>query len=239
MKVLGLDTATAACSVAVWRGEALIAHRSAAMARGHAEALMPMVEAAMAEARVAYGDLDLIATTVGPGAFIGLRIGLAAARGLALAAGVPIAGVSTLEAIAHGIRREVRGDRPVAAMLDARRGAVYLQVFGADLTPLDPPRALALAAAFAALPTGPLVIAGDGAAAMVAGMGPGRGDLVVAESRPDAAIVAEMCARRFARPGTALPRRPPSPLYLGPSGARLPAAGAAIHRVAGVSRRGA
>ncbi|MCZ6524071.1 MAG: tRNA (adenosine(37)-N6)-threonylcarbamoyltransferase complex dimerization subunit type 1 TsaB, partial [Alphaproteobacteria bacterium] len=71
MNVLALDSASAACSVALWCDEALRAHRFTAMARGHAEALMPMVEAVMAEARLAYADLDLIATTVGPGTFTG------------------------------------------------------------------------------------------------------------------------------------------------------------------------
>ncbi|MCH7931874.1 MAG: tRNA (adenosine(37)-N6)-threonylcarbamoyltransferase complex dimerization subunit type 1 TsaB, partial [Proteobacteria bacterium] len=94
MNVLALDTATAACSVALWSDGTVLAQRFATMARGHAEALMPMVEAVMAEAGLAFADLDLVATTVGPGTFTGLRVGLAAARGLALAGGLPIVGVT-------------------------------------------------------------------------------------------------------------------------------------------------
>ncbi len=225
MKILALDTATAACSVALWCGRALRARRFEAMRRGHAEALMPMVEAAMAETRLAYSDLDLIATTVGPGTFTGLRVGLAAARGLALAADLPIAGVSTLEALAHGIARDRNADRAVAAALDARRGEVYLQTFGADLAPLGPPQALTPAAAAAALPAGPVILAGDGADLVAAALGNSRGDVAIADGPhlPDAACVAELCARRFARPGAALPRQPPQPLYLRSPGARLPA----------------
>ena len=225
MNVLALDSASAACSVALWCDEALRAHRFTAMARGHAEALMPMVEAVMAEARLAYADLDLIATTVGPGTFTGLRVGLATARGLALAADLPIAGVTTFEALVHGIERTQRDGRAVAAAFDARRGAVYLQTFAADLAPLAPPQVLAPAAAAAALPAGPVVLAGDGAALVAAALGDSRGDMAIAEAPrlPAAVAVAELCARRFARDGAALPRRPPAPLYLRPPGARLPA----------------
>ena len=90
MRILAIDTATAACSAALMVGDAIVARRFVAMARGHAESLIPMVEAVLAEAGAAYGDLDLIATTVGPGTFTGLRVGLAAARGLAVAGSLPV-----------------------------------------------------------------------------------------------------------------------------------------------------
>ena len=105
MKVLALDTATASCSVAVMCDGDIRARQFTTMDRGQAEALMPMVEWAMAEARLDFRNLDLVATTVGPGSFTGLRVGLAAARGLALAARLPIVGVTTLEALVHGVRR--------------------------------------------------------------------------------------------------------------------------------------
>ncbi len=225
MNVLALDTATAACSVAVWCGNALRARHFAAMARGHAEALMPMVVATMAGARLDYSDLDLIATTVGPGTFTGLRVGLSAARALGLAADLPIAGVSTLEALAYGVTRERSAGSAVAAVIDARRGEVYVQSFGADLTPLGPPRALMPAAAAEALPAGPVILVGDGVDLVAAAMTGSRRDVEIAEAPrlPDAAIVAEMCARRYSRAGIALPRQPPQPLYLRPPGARPPA----------------
>ncbi len=221
MKVLALETATAACSVAVLDGAAVRAHRAAAMQRGHAEALMPMVEAAMAEAGLAYGDLDLVATTVGPGSFTGLRVGLAAARGIALAAGIPAAGVTTLEALAAGIDEETRAGAPVAALLDARRGQVYAQLFDAAGAARGAPFAAAPDAAD--LPDGPLLLVGAGAPLVIAAQGMRPGWRFAETPRlPDAAPVARLAARRFAENPDAL--RPPRPLYVRGHGARLPAA---------------
>ena len=96
--VLGIDTSAAACSAAIWRDGAVLVSLGAAMMRGHAEALVPMIERAMGQAGLAYRDLAAVAATRGPGAFTGLRIGLATVRGLALAAGIPAIGISAFEA---------------------------------------------------------------------------------------------------------------------------------------------
>ncbi len=219
MNVLALDTATAACSVALWSDGTVLARRFATMARGHAEALMPMVEAVMAEAGLAFADLDLVATTVGPGTFTGLRVGLAAARGLALAGGLPIVGVTTLEALAHGTTPEQRRGRALAAALDARRGEVYLQAFDAGLAPLAPPAVVA--PADAVLPAGPVALVGDGAPLVAAALERVRNDLEVLEAPryPDVAAAAALASRRFASEGA---QAPPRPLYLRPPGARPP-----------------
>ncbi|MFQ5958046.1 MAG: tRNA (adenosine(37)-N6)-threonylcarbamoyltransferase complex dimerization subunit type 1 TsaB [Alphaproteobacteria bacterium] len=229
MNVLALDTATAACSVALWGSGALRARRFAAMTRGHAEALMPMVEETMAEAGLAYADLDAVAATVGPGTFTGLRVGLAAARGLALAAGLPVLGVTTLEALAHGLAPGACAGRSVVAALDARRGEVYVQQFDAARVPLGPPQTAVPAAAAAALPAGPVVLVGDSAALVVAALADVRDDVAVAQAPrlPDAATVAGIAARRFAAADAAPPERPPSPLYLRPPGAKVPLRGGA------------
>ena len=100
MTLLAVDCATNACSAALWLDDGAGPHRYRAMRRGHAETLMPMVRAVMDEAGLAFSDLDAIAVTTGPGAFTGIRIGLAAARGFALAANLPLIGVTTLEAVA-------------------------------------------------------------------------------------------------------------------------------------------
>src|SRR5579864_6906504 len=105
---LGIDSAGAACSAAIWRGERVVGRRFAAMERRQAEALMPMIAAVMDEAALAIEALDLIAVTVGPGAFTGVRIGIAAARGLSLASGVPALGVPSFVAAAAQAPKEER-----------------------------------------------------------------------------------------------------------------------------------
>ena len=168
MKILALDSATSACSAAVWADGRVMARRHAEMARGQSEALVPMVAEVMAEVGLGFADLDLLAVTVGPGAFTGIRIGLAAARALALAAGLPLAGVSTLEAVAAAAPAD---GRPLLVVLDSKREEVWAQAFGPDRTPLTEPAALAPAEA-AALAGPAWTVAGD-AAALVLPLLPG------------------------------------------------------------------
>lgn len=139
MQILAFDTAAAACSAALWRDGTVRARRLEPMARGQAEALLPMVRAVLDEAGAAFADLDLLAVTVGPGAFTGLRIGLAAARGLALATGLPCLGVTTLEAVAQAVPAAARTGDAILAVLDTRRDDVYAQTFGNDLNPWTRP----------------------------------------------------------------------------------------------------
>jgi tRNA threonylcarbamoyladenosine biosynthesis protein TsaB len=206
MLVLGLDTSTSACSAAVWRDGAVVARRLRAMARGQSEALVPMIAEVLAEAGVAAAQIDLVAVTVGPGAFTGLRIGLAAARGLALAAGVPVAGVSTPVAVAAAVPEVERAGRALLVAVESKRDEIWVQGFDAQLTPLGPVAALKPEAA-AALIEGPLVVAGDAAALVLAH----RADALAASSPgwPDAGVVAALAA--------AGSRLAPEPLYLRPA----------------------
>lgn len=220
MKLLALDTAMAACSVAVRDGARITAAEHRAMARGHAEALLPMVEAVMAAAGLAYADLDAIAVTRGPGTFTGLRIGLAAARGLALAAARPLIGLTTLEVLAATVPEGARGGSIMAA-IEARRGEVYGQIFSSALAPLCAPAALA-AEALAALPwQAPVRVVGDAAPRLLALLG-GSGVAVPGAGQPDARVVARLAATR---PLPAVGARL-SPLYLRAPNARLRAAAA-------------
>lgn len=220
MNVLGLDSATEACSAAVLVNGVTMAHRFETLQRGHAEILMPMVRAVMTEAALRFDQLDLIATTVGPGGFTGLRIGLASARALALAAHVPLIGVTTLEAVA---RAQLTGDGPILVALDTKRADVYVQIFNRAGAPLTEPGALLSEEIAAILPDGPLAIAGNARDLVLTVLQdrhpPPRA--AVGPALPDAAIVAAVGLERFrAQPNAAT--RPPSPLYLRPPDARLP-----------------
>lgn len=220
MKLLAFDTATTGCSVALFLDGRMAAHRAAAMARGQSEALMPMIAEVLAEGGCSYGDLDALAVTVGPGAFTGLRIGLSAARGLALALAVPCAGVTTLEAVARAIPETARAGGRVLVALDSKRADLYVQMFDGALAPLTEPAAL-MADGLAALAAGgPLIVAGDAAARAIealagAGIAARAAD---APGVPDAIMVGEIALARALPPvGQA-----PGPIYLRPPDAVRP-----------------
>src|SRR6202789_2001002 len=132
MRVLALDTATEACSVALLSGDELIG-RSAEGGLSHAQQILGMVEAILAEAQVSLSMLDGIAASIGPGAFTGVRITVAVAQGLAFGAGLRVAPVTTLEALAlQALQGSPGAAGPVLACLDARMGEVYWGCFNAD-----------------------------------------------------------------------------------------------------------
>jgi tRNA threonylcarbamoyladenosine biosynthesis protein TsaB len=141
MLILAIDTALDACAAAVLDSDAgkLMAQESQAMKRGHAEALMPLIARVIKSAGIAFASLDRIAVTTGPGSFTGLRVGLSAARGIALAADKPVVGVTTLTAYAAPVVTE-NGEQPVISAIDARHNQVYLQVVSGDGSSLIRPR---------------------------------------------------------------------------------------------------
>ena len=170
MRVLAIDTALSACSVAVVdtdddAGPAHVA--SILMARGHAEALMPEV-ARVLESAGGLSSIQRIAVTVGPGSFTGLRVGLSCARALALGAGIPIVGVTTLSALVAPLLVRDDGVSPVAAAIDARHGRVFFQAFAADGRPLVSARLVEARDAARAIGGGPAWVVGSGAEAVVA-----------------------------------------------------------------------
>ncbi len=122
--VLAFDTSAAHCAAALLSGDQVLAQRHEPMEKGQAERLMPMLAEMLAEAGVGFGDLARIGVGTGPGNFTGVRISVAAARGLALGLGIPAVGVSALHAQALGT------NGAVLSTLDARKGALYLQGFG-------------------------------------------------------------------------------------------------------------
>jgi tRNA threonylcarbamoyladenosine biosynthesis protein TsaB len=205
LTILAIDCSTSACSAAVRRGEALLAVKRAS-GRGQAEAMVPLIGEVLAESGLDWPEIRLIGVTVGPGSFTGLRIGLAAARALALARSIPIAGVTTADLLAAMVPPELYRDRRLLIVIDSKRDDLFVQIDG-EIRALPPEEALAWQ-------RGPLLVAGD-AAEQFRGL---RGDVEILPLLPDAAPLAELAARRW-REGAALP---PQPLYLRPPDVALP-----------------
>jgi tRNA threonylcarbamoyladenosine biosynthesis protein TsaB len=211
MRVLALDTALAACSAAVLdtvQGR-VIAGESQPMVRGHAEALIPLIARVMQRAELAFPDLDRVAVTTGPGSFTGLRVGISAARGIALSAGKPALGVSTLSAYAAPHLAEDEAIHVIAA-IDARHEHVYLQVFGPGGRVVVAPRLAPLSEAVRAAADAPSRIVGSAAQAVADRLPKGAAAPLRIDARdaPDIDWVARM--------GAVLPegQAPPKPQYL-------------------------
>jgi len=165
MRLLAIDTALGACAAAVLDSQAgaILASESLGMLRGHAEAVMPMIARVMDAARCEFAELDRVAVTVGPGSFTGLRVGISAARGIALAAAKPAVGLSTLSALAAP-HVAARANHVIMAAIDARNEQVYFHVFAPNGTTIVAPRLDRVRAAVRSVPVGPAVITGSGAA---------------------------------------------------------------------------
>ncbi|HUG63494.1 MAG TPA: tRNA (adenosine(37)-N6)-threonylcarbamoyltransferase complex dimerization subunit type 1 TsaB [Methylomirabilota bacterium] len=208
MLVLALDTALDRTAVAVTDGRRISAVRTETMDRGHAERLFPLVAAALAEAGAEMADIERIVVTTGPGSFTGIRVAIAAARGLALACGRPVVGVDTLVALAGSLPE--RPDGPVLAAIDARRGEIYAGLYDPSGVVIEPP--------FVADAEAVLLRIGDRAAAIVGSGAPilahqaaitgRRAPPVYPLDGPDPLVLARLGAAAPA------PDRPPTPLYL-------------------------
>lgn len=211
MLVLAIDTAIEACSAAVFDSthSEIVAAESMPMARGHAEALLPLIARVMDRAGLGFPEIDRIAVTTGPGSFTGLRVGIAAARGIALATGKPAVGLSTLAAYAAPFIAD-DDTLPVIAAIDARHGHVYLQVFGPGGRTLVAPRVVSLAEALRLAASGMPRLVGTAATILAAAWPSGERppSLIEQSPAPDIGWVARLGA---AAVDTGLP---PKPFYL-------------------------
>jgi tRNA threonylcarbamoyladenosine biosynthesis protein TsaB len=209
MRILALDSAVARCSATIVADGEIIAGFQRDLERGHASVLPVMAQDCLREARLEAADLDLIAVTVGPGSFTGIRGGVALAQGIAVAAGRPLVGVTVGEALADSL--PLLGGRTLWCATTSRRGRIFLEV-GDEVVSL----------AMTELPTspGPVAIAG-GAAADVASRLAARGfDVMLTDARlPTGRHIAQVAERR--RLGTIRPL-PAEPLYVDPPEAKLP-----------------
>jgi tRNA threonylcarbamoyladenosine biosynthesis protein TsaB len=216
MRLIAIDTALEACSVCLLdtSTEAPAIVRSALMGRGHAEALVPMM-AELAQEIGGFVALDRIAVTIGPGSFTGIRVGVSAARALALATGKPAVGVSTLSALAAPLLDA--GEVPVAVALDARHDRVFFQLFAPSGQTMVAPRCVPVREAARAAGVGPILAVGSGAE-MLAAAGAllgSRVDVAPPErALPDIAWVAQIGSVAD------IESSPPHPLYLRPADAQ-------------------
>ncbi|GGF94606.1 tRNA (adenosine(37)-N6)-threonylcarbamoyltransferase complex dimerization subunit type 1 TsaB [Rhizobium wenxiniae] len=144
MIVLAIDTAGIDCSAAVFDSSAgrLLSAVSEEIGKGHAERLMAVIDQALDEAAVDLHAVGKIAVVIGPGSFTGIRVGVAAARGLALSLGIDCVGVSTLETLGASHRATSGSDKPVLVAMDAKREEIYAQAFAVDGAALNEPAAL-------------------------------------------------------------------------------------------------
>jgi len=218
MNVLAFDTCLGAVSVAVrWnspQGVWLARDAFEARERGHAERLMPMIAEVMGGAGLAFSDIDRIAVTTGPGSFTGVRVGIAAARGLALASGRPVAATTTLAVMARqadALLGKDRAGRLLAVAVDARRGMIFLQLFDDAQGELGPPMLLAPEDVHALTGARRVIVVGSAAgivAKAIAAAG-GTAQAALADLQPHARVLALMADRLT-------PTSPLRPLYLRP-----------------------
>jgi tRNA threonylcarbamoyladenosine biosynthesis protein TsaB len=197
------------------------------MARGQAQELMPMVDRVLAAAGIHPTHLSAVAVTRGPGAFTGLRIALASARGFALALGVPCVGVTTLEVVAAAVPQFERADATVLACVESKREDLYVQLFSSALVPICEPLACDAAALTSLLATGErLILVGDGAPRALDMLAGANVDarLSSADPLPDPRRIAEIAAARLRSLDPRAPLDAPEPLYLRPPDAKLPKA---------------
>jgi tRNA threonylcarbamoyladenosine biosynthesis protein TsaB len=176
--------------------------------------MVPLIRHVLTESGLDWPEIQLIGVTVGPGSFTGLRIGLAAARALALARKVPIAGVTTADLLAAMVLPELYRGRRLLVAIDSKRDDLFVQPFAGNAEPAGDIRAMLPEAALA-WQSGPLLVAGDAAEAFRAL----RDDLEILPLLPDAAPLAELAVRRYGE-GAALPAQP---LYLRPPDVAPPA----------------
>jgi tRNA threonylcarbamoyladenosine biosynthesis protein TsaB len=209
MRILALDSAVARCSATLVADGAVVVSYQRDLERGHASVLPVMARDCLRDAGLRAADLDLIAVTVGPGSFTGIRGGVALAQGIAIAAGRPVIGVTVGEALADSLPQ--LGGRRLWCATTSRRGRIFLEI-GNEV--------LSLAVGDLPNPNGPIAVAG-GAAPDVASRLAARGvDVMLTDARlPTGRHIALVAERRLRGSIRALPAEP---LYVDPPEAKRP-----------------
>lgn len=223
MIVLAIDTAASLCAACVWDtgAERELGRCVRDPGKGHAEHLMAVIDEALAAAGRSYAELDAIAVAVGPGSFTGIRVGVATARGLALALGVPAIGVTALDALAEEARQAFAG-RSVLAAIDARREEIYVATYDETGGRIFGPAIMRLPEAGALAREHKPVLTGS-AAAMIAKAADVPLDIAGEAATADIATYARLASRQ------GYSGEKPRPLYLRDADAK-PQAGFALPR---------
>ena len=215
LKILAIDSATSSCSAAVWCDGVVLSEQFEVMERGQSEILVPMIRDVLMASGLNFDNLDLVATTVGPGAFTGLRICLSTARALALAARLPVVGVTTFEAVAFA---QGAIGIPLLVAIDSKRTDCYIQLFDGHRVAVGPARAVLPTAVEDTLPATKIALAGTAADSVKAALDASDRETyrVYGHDYPHAIHVAALAAERVVR---AMPRHgenSPEPVYLRP-----------------------
>ncbi len=200
--ILAIDTATGPCSTALWKAGKVAGYLENKAPVMQSACLMPMIEELLKQTGTAYPQLSAVACTIGPGSFTGIRVGLAAARGICFAAKIKGLGFTTLETLAQAAKKEA-GDKPILSLLNAGKGEVYYQAFAAAA--LYEPRIGTIAEALASAPD-----------ALVAGNMEIGGRHIASAAYPRADALAELAALH------ASPAQSLSPFYIRAPDAKLP-----------------
>jgi tRNA threonylcarbamoyladenosine biosynthesis protein TsaB len=205
--ILAIETGSRACSVVVYAGPMDVPNMVHEKTdHGHATLLMPMIERAMGRAGRAYADLDRVAVAVGPGSFTGLRVGIAAAQGIGLAANIPVVGISSFLGVVDAAQRE-RDGRRVFALLDSRREEPFVAEVDEQMQFVRPPAVVNVEELDAMLAAArPLILAGD---APAMGRYAGQGGIRLIQTWPTAVDIARLAADPAHRYDL-----PPKPVYV-------------------------
>jgi len=226
MNILAIDTATSSCSVAIWSDGNIISSHNEGVSRSQAEVLVPTIQQVLKKAKIKAYNLDLLVTTIGPGAFTGIRIGLATARAIAQVVRVPCLGLTTTEVIAHAVPKTAWQEGTLLVALDSKRADIYVQAFANGHKPISEVSAIYpadLGKWLQGVPS-PIYVVGDKRAQAVEVLTKAGYKTIVIEKLevPDGSVMTEIASERWTK-GDIL--KTPLPLYLRPPDAKLPRAG--------------
>ena len=215
MNILFFDAASSVCSAAIFADGVVIAKNQKLITNQHAEILVSMIEQILSDVKMDYSDLNLISTTIGPGSFTGIRIGLATARGLSLACNIPLIGVTNFEVLAYAVERIDRVGRRILVILETKRDDFYTCVYSEQLDLINGPMAIEGDALEKLSDPGRTIVLGDGVKRAMPFFPCSGTTLIRQKTRKNIAfqVIADLVNDRF-KLGAKLEK--PAPMYINP-----------------------